>query len=149
MPDPDWILLTESPLDPAAAIACVTDPAAGGIDLFLGITRAAADPAKGDLLALDYDAYPEMAHTQIRAMLAQARARWPICKCAILHRTGRVAIGQASVIIAVSCPHRGEAFDACRYLIDTLKSMAPIWKNDIFTQGTAWHHDPQRGPVTQ
>ena len=142
MPDTDWILLTPDPLDPAAAIAFVTDPAAGGIDLFLGITRAATDPAQGELVALDYDAYPEMAHAQIRTLVAEARARWPICKCAVLHRTGRVALGQASVIIAVSCPHRGAAFDACRYLIDALKAIAPIWKNDIYAGGTRWHHQP-------
>ena len=139
---PDLIVLSESPLDPAAALAAVQDPAAGGIDLFLGTARQEHHPQLGELQALDYAAYPEMALREMRRLAAEARTRWPICRCAILHRTGRCAVGQASVIIAVSTPHRADAFAACRFLIDQLKSTVPIWKKEIYVGGAAWQNDP-------
>jgi len=144
--DPVDICLQRAPLDTAAAVARVTCPEAGGIALFLGITRAqngppspdagSADP--GPLLALDYQAYVEMAHTQIRRLAAVAVARWPIWRIVVWHRLGEVKVGEPSVIIAVSCPHRGEAFDACEFLIDELKKIAPIWKREIYEHGSRW-----------
>ena len=145
----DSVLLSTTPLDTPAAIAFVSHPDAGGIDIFLGTTRAHTHPTHGQLLALDYDAYPEMALAQIRTMIATARTRWPILKCAIHHRTGTVPIGHPSVIIALSTPHRAEAFEACRHLIDTLKTLAPIWKKDIYQHAAAWHNDPDNGNLKQ
>src|SRR3954470_15541583 len=117
----DLIQINPEPLDVAAAVAFVSTPGAGGIDVFLGTTRAERHADGRELVALDYEAYQEMATRQLHALAEQARAKWPVAKVAILHRVGRVAIGEPSVLIAVACPHRGDAFDACRFLIDQLK----------------------------
>src|SRR6478672_5292144 len=114
----DWIEILDSALSVESAVKFVTDPAAGGIDVFLGTTRAEKSSHGHDLLALDYEAYPEMAIARLKFLTNEARKRWPITKIAILHRVGRVAVGEPSVIIAVSCPHRAESFDACKFLID-------------------------------
>jgi molybdopterin synthase catalytic subunit len=135
----DWIDLCSQPLDTAAAARFVTGPAAGGIDIFLGTTRAETSPNGKALLALDYEAYPQMALEQMRELARQARALWPVLKLALLHRTGRVEIGEPSVLIAVSTPHRAEAFAACRWLIDTLKAQVPLWKKEVWADGsTSW-----------
>src|SRR5688572_18507289 len=118
----DLIALTPDPLRAEAAIAFVTHPSAGGIGVFLGTTRAETSPAGVALSALDYEAYAEMAAAAMRSLAARARERWPIAKLALLHRVGRVAVGEPSVVVAVSCGHRAEAFEACRWLIDTLKA---------------------------
>ena len=142
----DYILLTPGPLDPAAAIAFVTDPRAGAIDVFLGTTRADRDAAGHELLALDYDAYPEMATQQMADIARRARQRWPVLKVAILHRTGRVAIGDPSVAIAVSTPHRADSFAACQFVIDTLKAEVTIWKKEVWAGATAtWVHPSGQG----
>ncbi len=131
-------------LDTAAAVARVTRPDAGGIALFLGTTRAQSGPVDkgaeetGPLVALEYQAYEEMAQKQIRKLAGEARVRWPVCRMVVWHRIGEVRVGEPSVIVAVSCPHRGEAFAACEYMIDELKKIAPIWKREIYEQGTRW-----------
>jgi molybdopterin synthase catalytic subunit len=141
---PHLVSLTPHPLDPAAAAAFVADPGAGGIAVFLGTTRAERRPDGVELLALDYDAYPEMAAGQLTALAARACRRWPIVRIAMLHRTGRVALAEPSVVVAVSTPHRAEAFDACRWLIDTLKSEAAIWKKEVWADGSdSWVHPGQ------
>jgi molybdopterin synthase catalytic subunit len=137
----DQIGLTSEPLAPSRAIAQVTDPAAGGIAVFLGTTRAETSAEGRTLLALEYDAYPEMAQKQLVDLARQARDRWHISRLAILHRTGRVAVGEPSVLIAVSTPHRAEAFQACHWLIDSLKADAAIWKKEIWQDGSStWVH---------
>lgn len=140
MPD-DWISLTADPLDAARCVEFVTDPRAGGIAVFLGTTRAERRADGTDLLALDYDAYAEMAVRQLHDLAARARARWPVLKLALLHRTGRVGVGEPSVAIAVSTPHRAEAFEACRWLIDTLKAEVAVWKKEVWSDGSGtWVH---------
>lgn len=137
----DWIAILSTPLDVAAAVEFVRDPAAGGIDVFLGTTRAERSPEGRELLALDYAAYEEMAVQQMHKLAAEARARWPVTKLAILHRVGRVEIAQPSVVIAVSTPHRAQAFECCRYLIDELKKSVTIWKKEVWADGSAtWVH---------
>ena len=137
----DQVHLTSEPLDAAAAVAFVTDGHAGGIDVFLGTTRAETAPDGRVLIALDYEAYEQMAAEQLRDLARRAREQWPIVKLALLHRTGRVAIGEPSVLIAVSTPHRGDAFAACRWLIDALKKDAAIWKKEVWADGTGtWVH---------
>src|SRR5438552_3685617 len=99
---PDWISILAEPLPAegkAGAVAFVTEPAAGGIAVFLGTIRQERNPSGQSLLALDYEAYTEMALDQLRALASQARARWPIVKLAILHRIGRVLVGEPSVIV--------------------------------------------------
>ncbi|MDB5295756.1 MAG: molybdopterin converting factor, large subunit [Phycisphaerales bacterium] len=145
-PAEDWIELLPDPLDVAAAVRFVTDPAAGGIDVFLGTTRAERNAAGQDLLALDYEAYPEMAVRRLGELAAEARRRWPVRRLALLHRTGRVAVADPSVIVAVATPHRAASFDACRWLIDALKVDVPVWKQEVWADGTGtWVHPEQRG----
>jgi len=137
----DQILLTPDPLELAAAVARVTDASAGGIAVFLGITRSENNVDGQSLLTLDYDVHPEMARAQLADLARHARDRWHISRLAILHRTGCVAVGEPSVLIAVSTPHRAEAFEACKWLIDTLKAEAAIWKKEIWADGTStWVH---------
>src|SRR5687767_10806162 len=107
---PDWILLTGDQLPVAKAIEGAYSDRAGGVDVFLGTTRWENNDQGHDLLALDYEAYEEMAVKQMHELAAEARKRWPIERLAILHRVGRVAVAEPSVAIVVSCPHRGEAF---------------------------------------
>ncbi|MGI9059149.1 MAG: molybdenum cofactor biosynthesis protein MoaE [Ktedonobacteraceae bacterium] len=130
------IQLTREPLDRNALIAAVSDPAAGGIAIFEGVVR---DNARGKQVRyLEYDLYPEMAEQQIRTIVAEAQRRWGVEHVAVAHRFGRLEIGEASVIIAVATPHRAEAFEACRYIIDTLKTTVPIWKKEVATNGEEW-----------
>lgn len=136
----DTILISPSAMD-HSAIADVSAATAGGIAVFLGCTRAEKSPDGRELLALDYEAYQEMALKQMQELARQAREKWPIIKLAILHRVGRVGLGEPSVLIAVSTPHRGEAFDACRWLIDTLKKDVAIWKKEVWADGSgSWVH---------
>ena len=132
----DWIQLHDERIEIAPVIEFVTDAAAGGIAVFLGTTRAETNSAGAVLRALDYEAYEEMARAQMESLAVEARRRWSIQRLAILHRIGRVPLAEPSVIIAVSTPHRADAFDACRWLIDTLKSQAPIWKKEVWADGT-------------
>jgi molybdopterin synthase catalytic subunit len=131
----DWIELLATPLSIAEANAFITDPAAGGICVFAGTTRAETADDGRELVALEYEAYTDMATKQLRDLATAARERWPVLKVAILHRTGRVAVGEPSVVIAVATPHRPEAFTACRFLIDELKKDVAIWKKEVWNQG--------------
>lgn len=132
----DWIELSDQPLDAGGAIAFVSHANAGGIAVFLGTSRAESNGHGRELVALDYEAYGEMAASQLRELAAQARQRWPIIRLVLLHRIGQVALAEPSVIVAVSTPHRAEAFDACRWLIDTLKAQAAIWKKEVWADGS-------------
>jgi molybdopterin synthase catalytic subunit len=137
----DWLELLPSPLSCEKAIAFVTCPIAGGIDIFLGTTRAETAGDGRQLLALDYQAYETMARRQLSELAIAARGQWPIAKLVILHRIGRVSIGEPSVLIAVSTPHRAQSFEACRWLIDELKKTVTIWKQEIWDDGSnSWVH---------
>jgi len=137
----DWVGLMSTDLIVSTAAKLVTDGRAGGIDIFLGTTRAETSADGRELIALDYEAYEQMAGEQLRDLAKCAREQWPIVKLALLHRVGRVAIGEPSVIIAVSTPHRADAFVACRWLIDTLKKDVAIWKKEVWADGSGtWVH---------
>jgi molybdopterin synthase catalytic subunit len=137
----DWIAIIPEPLPTAEVVAFVHDPAAGGIDVFLGTTRAEMNDRGQALLSLDYEAYYDMALRQLQSLAQRARERWPIIKLALLHRTGPVGLGEPSVVIAVATPHRSEAFEACRFLIDELKRDVAIWKKEVWADGGAtWVH---------
>lgn len=130
------IQITHEPLDRNALIAAVTHPSVGGIAVFEGVVR---DNARGKQVRyLEYDVYPEMAQQQIRAIVTEAEQRWGAEHVAVAHRVGRLEIGETSVIVVVATPHRAEAFDACRYIIDTLKTTVPIWKKEVATNGEEW-----------
>jgi molybdopterin synthase catalytic subunit len=130
------IQFTREPLDRNALIAAVSHASVGGIVIFEGVVR---DQARGKQIRyLEYDAYPEMAEQQIRVIVDEAQKRWGVEHVAVAHRFCRLEIGEASVIIVVATPHRAEAFEACRYIIDTLKTTVPIWKKEVATNGEEW-----------
>ncbi len=133
------IEITTAPIDVAAVLAKVESPLAGAVVLFLGTTREVTGDRRTRWL--DYDCYSEMARAKLEQLEAEARRRWPIEGCAIVHRVGRVEIGQSSVAVAVSSPHRQDGFEAARWLIDTLKETVPIWKQEHWADGSSeWVH---------
>ncbi len=136
--------IAESAIDPARLLAAVADPAAGASVLFLGTTRN--ENAGRRVTRLEYEAFASMAVREMRALGRQAKRRWPLRRVAMAHRTGVVPIGDSSVGIAVSAPHRQEAFEACHWLIDRLKESVPIWKKEHFRGGTVWIGSQQGGP---
>ena len=123
-------------IDVAALEREVSDPAAGAIVSFTGTTRR--DNAGRVVIRLEYEAYEPMALSEMRKLAVEAGARWKITRIAIAHRVGVVEIGETSVAIAVSAPHRAEAFEACRFAIDRLKEIVPIWKKEHFEGGEVW-----------
>jgi MoaE-MoaD fusion protein len=133
----DLVELTEAPLSEPALMAAVEDGGAGAIVLFSGVVR---DQTGGrHVKFLEYEAHAPMAVAKMREIAAAARTRFPgIRKLALVHRIGRLEIGESSVLIAVSTAHRGEAFEACRFAIDTLKETVPIWKKEYFEDGEVW-----------
>jgi molybdopterin synthase catalytic subunit len=133
------IAIGPEPIDLAAVAAAVGDPAHGAICTFLGTTRETSPGDARAVEALDYESYVALALADFEAIAAEARERFGPLRIAIVHRTGRVALGEASVAVAVGAPHRGAAFDACEFAIDTLKARAPIWKRETYRDGaTAW-----------
>lgn len=132
----DWLELFSETLPSTDRVAeFLTVDGVGGIDLFLGTTRPEISPDGRALLALDYEAYPEMAIKEMHALAKRVREQYPVARLAILHRIGRVPVRQASVVIGVSTPHRAEAFAATKFLIDQLKVSVPIWKKEIWDAG--------------
>ena len=108
----------------------------GAVCLFVGVVR---DHNAGRRVRhLEYEAYEEMALAQLAEIEGEVRRRWPVSEVRLEHRLGRLEIGEASVAVAVSCPHRAEAFAACRHAIDTLKQRVPIWKKEFYADGSAW-----------
>jgi molybdopterin synthase catalytic subunit len=133
------IHLTTAPIDVSPLLARAAQPAAGAVVLFLGISREFT--GEKQTVSLSYEAYDEMAERELTKLEAKARERWPIVECAIVHRLGVVPITEASVAVVVSSPHRDAAFEAGRWLIDTLKQTAPIWKRETWADGgTEWVH---------
>jgi molybdopterin synthase catalytic subunit len=133
---PGQTRLTHEPLEARELERLVARPGAGAVCTFAGVVR---DTNEGrDVHYLEYEAYPEMALPGMQAIVAEIEQRWAGSRVAMAHRLGRLEIGEPSVIIAVSHPHRGEAFEACRYAIDTLKAQVPIWKKEVFADGEVW-----------
>ncbi len=133
---PPVIELTGAPISVDRLLRAVADPRAGAVVVFLGVVR---DNARGRRVRyLTYEAYEVMARRECEKIASAMQARWPVTRVGIAHRTGRLGIGEASVAIAVSAPHRTEAFEAARYAIDTLKQTVPIWKKEVWEGGEAW-----------
>jgi molybdopterin synthase catalytic subunit len=128
--------IVDGPIDSPAVTAAVADHATGATVTFIGTTRDHNDGRA--VTQLEYEAYPEMALTEMRKIGDEARRRWPIAAIAIVHRIGVVPIGEASVVIAVSSAHRAAAFEACHFAIDRLKEVVPIWKKEHFRGGEVW-----------
>lgn len=128
--------LREAPLSIDECFAAVQRPEAGGVVIFIGTVR---NQNQGqDVTRLEYQAYPSMAQRELGAIAAEIEREWPGTTLACLHRTGTLAVGDIAVICAASAPHRGDAFTACRELIDRLKARVPIWKREHGQSGPYW-----------
>ena len=133
------IQLTHEPIDHHALTESVRRHDCGAVVTFLGTVREMTDGRQ--TLALDYEAYPGMAETKLAEVEAETRERWPVGDMIMVHRLGHLELGDVSVAVAVSCPHRAQAFEACRYAIDRLKEVVPIWKKENWADGsTEWVH---------
>jgi molybdopterin synthase catalytic subunit len=133
------IQLTRDVIDHQALTEAVRRDDCGAVVTFLGTVR----DLTGDrvTVALDYEAYPGMAEKKLAEIEGETRERWPVGAMALVHRLGHLEVGEISVAVAVSCPHRGQAFEACRYAIDRLKELVPIWKKENWADGgTEWVH---------
>ena len=132
----DRFSVTPDTLNPEAVAASVTSPQCGAVATFIGLVR---DHNAGRRVEwLDYEAYPALAVKTFERIATEAAERWPSVALAIHHRVGRIAIGEASVVIAAASPHRADAFAACRYAIERIKQIAPVWKHEHFTGGDVW-----------
>jgi molybdopterin synthase catalytic subunit len=133
------VLLTYEVIDYHALTEQVRRNDCGAVVTFLGTVRELTDGKQ--TVALDYEAYPSMAEKKLAAIEQEARQRWPIGEMAMVHRLGHLEVGEVSVAVAVSCPHRGQAFEVCRHAIDRLKEFVPIWKKENWADGqTEWVH---------
>ena len=129
------VRVTDAPLDPTDALDFVADASAGAVVVFTGTVRDHS--GNGAVTGLTYEAWEERAVDRLRAIGEELFQRWGTCKVALLHRTGSLAVGEVSVIVCCSAPHRAEAFDAARYAIDRIKEDVPIWKKERLTTGEA------------
>lgn len=129
-------LVTRAPLDVAALEVLVAGPQTGAVATFVG--RVRAENGGRQVLWLDYEAYEPLAVAAFERIACEAAERWPHAALAIAHRTGRLEIGEASVVVTAAAPHRGEAFAACRYGIERVKQIAPVWKHEHFEGGDVW-----------
>jgi len=159
------VAFTPHPIDDALLARlrhAVATPADGAVVTFMGQTRETpGSPAPGEeavaarhvgqlVRSLEYEAYEQMALTVLESIAGEIEGRFRVSRLAIVHRTGTVPVGESSVAIVVAAPHRGEAFDACRYAIEELKARAPIWKSEAFQDGSVWLGAPARsGPADQ
>lgn len=130
------ILVTDNPLNTQEIIKSVETPEGGAINVFIGTVRNAT---KGkEVLKLEFEAYEPMATKELTKIVESAKSQWPLLNVAVHHRTGTMQIGDVPVIIAVSTPHRAAGFEACQFIIDTLKESVPIWKKEYFEDGEVW-----------
>jgi len=128
--------LSADPID-VAALERIVDTRHGAVVTFVGRARRQADDGR-EVLELEYEAYPEMAETVLRAVADEVVAQWPDCAMAVVHRTGLVARGEAAVAIVTAAPHRSDAYAANRYVIEAIKDRLPIWKRERFVDGSQW-----------
>ena len=129
------VRVTDRPLDPNEALGFVADPAAGGTVLFSGTVRDRSDA--GPVTGLEYEAWEERAAELLGAIGDEVLEKWPVCRVALLHRIGRLSVGEVSVLVCCSAPHRAEAFEAARHGIERIKHDAPIWKKEGLVSGEA------------
>jgi molybdopterin synthase catalytic subunit len=129
--------VTPDPISVDEALARLADPAVGGIATFVGVVRGVT--GERETLYLEYEAYPEMAEQTLAQVGQELQDRWPeIRQVAILHRTGRLEIGETAVVICLSASHRRQLFDALHYAIDRIKQIVPIWKKEVWADGAEW-----------
>ena len=128
--------LSEGPID-IAALERIASQSHGAVVTFVGRARNRADDGR-EVTSLEYEAYPEMAEATLVAVAAEVRDRWPDCVVAVVHRVGPVSIGEAAVVIVTAAPHRGDAYEANRHVIEAIKARLPIWKLEHFADGSRW-----------
>ena len=132
----DVFEVTEAPLSVEPLIAEATEETVGAVVTFVGVARRFSRGKR--VRYLEYEAYREMAEQKLAAIGAELRRKWPLERVAIRHRVGRLEIGDTAIVIAVGAPHRGEAFEACRYAIDQIKKTVPVWKKEVWEDGEVW-----------
>jgi len=134
----DWVAITGDGIDADCFSRWVADPTSGATVTFAGTVRNHSEGRAG-VTALKYEVYEEEALDRLKTIAAGARARWPeIIRLVLVHRIGTLAVGETSVVVALSSPHRGDAFEAARWCIDTVKTSVPIWKLETWPEGSAW-----------
>lgn len=146
-----WCELTTEPLSVDTAYAWVVRPDCGAVVVFSGIARDHAEGREGVTL-LEYEAYEEQVIPQLESVVAAARSQWPtLGKVVLWHRTGPLTLTESAVVVAVAAPHRGEAFEAAQFCIDTVKATVPIWKREVWDGGSDWAHseaDPTQSAIS-
>ena len=141
------IRVTRDVLDTNEAVAAVESPGAGAINVFLGVVR---DNNLGRTVQhLEYDAYPAMAEKVMRELAEEAKSRFTLEDVAVLHRTGRLEIGEASLLVVVSCGHRAESFEAGHWLVNEIKKRVPVWKKEVWDDGEEWIEGPESLGIQQ
>jgi molybdopterin synthase catalytic subunit len=137
--------IQQEPLEPGPLVNAVRRDDTGAIALFYGVVRN--ENLGRAVQYLEYDAYPEMAIKKMREVADEVRAKFPIAEVGVLHRIGRLEIGETSLLVAVSSGHRKEAFEACHYAVDRIKQIVPIWKKEVWADGSEWieGHRPEVG----
>jgi molybdopterin synthase catalytic subunit len=132
--------LAAGPLDVAAAIAAVGGEECGGTAVFIGTVRQSSGSSTEGrrVVRLDYDAHPHLADEQLNNICAAAQEKWGLTRVLTQHRTGSCDVGEPTVVVACSAPHRAEALEACRYIIDAIKESVPIWKREVYDDGSVW-----------
>jgi len=139
--------VTRQPLSIDQLVAAVSSPTCGGTCVFLGTVRNGVEEA--GVKAIEYSAYEEMVEVEFARLVAEARARWPDARIAVRHRLGTIPAGEASIGIAVAAPHRAQAFDASRFVIEEVKRRIPVWKKELHLDGTEVWVDPSGRPTSR
>ncbi|PYO98558.1 MAG: hypothetical protein DMD60_03910 [Gemmatimonadetes bacterium] len=139
--------LTRDPLSVDRLLAEVSSPTCGGTSVFLGTVRNGPD--EHGVTAIEYSAYEDMVEAEFGRLLADARGRWPEARISVRHRLGTIPVGEASIAIVAAAPHRAQAFEACRYVIEAVKQRIPVWKKELRTDGSEVWVDPSGRPAAK
>ena len=135
------VVIQQEPIDLAHVMSQAGTDSDGAVVVFIGRTRNNSNGRTVE--RLEYQVYSEMAHKELRKAADDASARWSLNSCIVVHRYGPVGVGEASILIAASAPHRGDAFHAAQYIIDTVKEKVPIWKKEFYSDGSSWIHETE------
>jgi molybdopterin synthase catalytic subunit len=130
--------ISAAPLDIAGLIRAAGDPGAGGTGVFVGTVRDTGDEEGRAVIALEYDVHPSLAEKTLTSLARQAADKWDLTNVVAVHRTGRCEVGDPTVVLVCAAPHRAAALDACRWLIDEIKTSVPIWKKELYADGSGW-----------
>lgn len=139
--------LTREPISFDTLLAEVASPACGGMCVFLGTVRNG--PEEHDVTAIEYSAYDAMVELELGRIVTEVQQRWAGCRVAVRHRLGLIPAGEASIAIAAAAPHRAQAFEACRYVIEEVKRRVPVWKKELRADGSEVWVDPSGHPTTR